>query len=105
MTKHTPKLSLANPFTTFLLLLAVFAVSAIATFGARRFLRPNFDNQPSQAELLQARSEAIAAIPQLPKETEEKLSTALDPQLAPITSAFVDPLIDRFVGLEYAWID
>jgi len=96
MTKHTPKLSLANPITSFLLLLAVFAVTAVATFGARRLLRPNFDNQPSQAELLQARSDAIAAIPQLPKDTEEKLSAALDPQLAPITTAFVDPLIDRF---------
>ena len=69
---------------------------AIATFGARRLLRPNFDNQPSQAELLQARSDAIAAIPQLPKDTEEKLSGALDPQLAPITATFVDPLVDRF---------
>ena len=96
MTKHTPKLSLANPITAFLLLIAVFAVTGVATFGARRLRRPNLYNQPSQAELLQARSEAIAAIPQLPKDTEEKLSSALDPQLAPITAAFVDPLVDRF---------
>ena len=96
MTKHTPILSLANPITAFLLLLAVFAVTGVATFGAHRILRPSFDNQPSQAELLQARSDAIAAIPQLPKDTEGKLSSALDPQLAPITAAFVDPLVDRF---------
>ena len=96
MIKHTPKLSLANPITAFLLLIAVFVVTGVATFGARRLRRPNLYNQPSQAELLQARSEAIAAIPQLPKDTEEKLTSALDPQLAPITAAFVDPLVDRF---------
>src|SRR5215216_5169938 len=96
MTKHTPKLSLANPICAFLVLVAVFAATTIATFGARRLLRPNIDNQPSQAELSQARSDAIAAIPQLPKDTEEKLSGALDPQLAPITATFVDPLVDRF---------
>lgn len=95
MTKHTPKLSLANPFTAFLLLLAVFAVTAVATFGARRLLGRDIEMQSTQAELLQARSDAIAAIPQLPKDTEEKLSAALDPQLTPITSTFVDPLIDR----------
>jgi len=95
MTKHTPKLSLANPFTAFLLLLAVFAVTAVATFGARRLLGGDIDSQPTQADLLQARSDAIAAIPQLPKDTEEKLSAALDPQLTPITAKFVDPFIDR----------
>ena len=95
MTKHTPKLSLANPFTAFLLLITVFAVTAVATFGAHRLLGRGIDTQPTQAELLQARSDAIAAIPQLPKDTEEKLSAALDPQLTPITAAFVDPLIDR----------
>jgi type IV pilus assembly protein PilQ len=99
MTKHTPKLSLANPFTAFLLLITVFAVTAVATFGAHRLLRRGIDSQPAQAELLQARSDAIAAIPQLPKDTEEKLSAALDPQLTPITAAFVDPLIDR-LGLD-----
>ncbi|HKR60743.1 MAG TPA: hypothetical protein VJS64_13565, partial [Pyrinomonadaceae bacterium] len=96
MSKHTPKLSLANPFTAFLLLITLFAVTAVATFAARRLLGRDFDNQPTPAELLQARSDAIAAIPQLPKDTEEKLSAALDPQLTPITAAFVDPLIDRF---------
>jgi hypothetical protein len=96
MSKHTPKLSLANPFTAFLLLITLFAVTAVATFAARRLLGRDFDNQPTPAELLQARSDAIAAIPQLPKDTEAKLSAALDPQLAPITAAFVDPLIDRF---------
>src|SRR5215211_5158951 len=95
MTKHTPKLSLANPSCAFLVLVAVFAATTIATFGARRLLRPNIDNQPSQAELSQARSDAIAAIPQLPKDTEEKLSAALHPELTPITAAFIDPLIDR----------
>lgn len=96
MSKHTPKLSLANPFTAFLLLITLFAVAAVATFAAHRLLGRDFDNQPTPAELLQARSDAIAAIPQLPKDTEEKLSAALDPQLTPITAAFVDPLIDRF---------
>jgi len=95
MTKHTPKLSLANPFTAFLLLLAVFALTAVATFGARRLLGRDIEIQPTPAELLQARSDAIAAIPQLPKDTEEKLSAALHPQLTPITATFIDPLIDR----------
>src|SRR5215213_7217993 len=95
MTKHTPKLSFANPFTAFLLLLAVFALTAVATFGARRLLGRDIEIQPTPAELLQARSDAIAAIPQLPKDTEEKLSAALHPQLTPITATFVDPLIDR----------
>src|SRR5919205_576981 len=95
MTKDTPKLSLANPFTAFLLLLAVFALTAVATFGARRLLGRDIEIQPTPAELLQARSDAIAAIPQLPKDTEEKLSAALHPELTPITAAFVDPLIDR----------
>ena len=96
MSKHTPKLSLANPFTAVLLLITLFAVTAVTTFAARRLLGRDFDNQPTPAELLQARSDAIDAIPQLPKDTEEKLSAALDPQLTPITAAFVDPLIDRF---------
>jgi hypothetical protein len=99
MTKHTPKLSLANPFTASLVLIALFAVTAVATFGARRLFGRDINSQPTPAELVQARSDAIAAIPQLPKDTEEKLAAALDPQLTPITAAFVDPLIDR-LGLD-----
>lgn len=89
------KLSLANPFFAILLLTAIFALTAVATVAANRLLGRKFDNQPTQAELSQARSDAIAAIPQLPKDTEEKLSAALHPELTPITTAFVDPLIDR----------
>ena len=89
------KLSLANPFFAILLLTALFALTAVATVAANRLLGRKFDNQPTQAELSQARSDAIAAIPQLPKDTEEKLSAALHPELTPITAAFVDPLIDR----------
>ena len=95
MNKHTPKLSLANPFTASILLLALFTVTAAVTFSARRLLRRDVDNQSTQAELVQARADAIAAIPQLPKDTEDKLSAALHPQLTPITAAFLDPLIDR----------
>src|SRR5687768_4851215 len=93
------KLSLANPFFAILLLAAVFALTAGATVAANRLLGRKFDNQPTHAELSQARSDAIAAIPQLPKDTEEKLSAALHPELTPITAAFVDPLIDR-IGLD-----
>jgi len=89
------KLSLANPFFAILLLTAIFVLTAVATVAANRLLGRKFDNQPTQAELSQARSDAIAAIPQLPKDTEEKLSAALHPELTPITTAFVDPLIDR----------
>ncbi len=95
MNKRTPKLSLANPVTACLLLIALFALTATVTFAARRLLGNGFDNQSTQAELLQARSDAIAAIPQLPKDTEDKLSAALHPELTPITAAFVDPLVDR----------
>ena len=95
MNKHTPKLSLANPFTASILLLALFTVTAAVTFSTRHLLRRDVDNQSTQAELVQARTDAIAAIPQLPKDTEDKLSAALHPQLTPITAAFLDPLIDR----------
>ena len=95
------KLSLANPFFAILLLTALFTLTAVATVAANRLLGRKFDNQPTHAELSQGRSDAIAAIPQLPKDTEEKLSTALHPELTPITAAFVDPLIDRHVpGIE-----
>src|SRR5215207_4722856 len=89
------KLSFANPFFAILLLTALFALAAVATVAANRLLGRKFDSQPTDAELSQARTDAIAAIPQLPKDTEEKLSAALHPELTPITAAFVDPLIDR----------
>ncbi len=89
------KLSLANPFFAIFLLTAVFALTAVATVAANRLLGRKLDNQPTPTELSQARADAIAAIPQLPKDTEEKLSAALRPDLTPITAAFVDPLIDR----------
>ena len=89
------KLSLANPFFAILLLTAVFALTAVATVAANRLLGRKLDNQPTSIELSQARADAIAAIPQLPKDTEEKLAAALRPELTPITAAFVDPLIDR----------
>jgi len=92
---NKPKLSLANPFFAIFLLTTVFALTAVATFAASRLLGQRFHNQPTEAELSQARSDAVAAIPQLPKDTEEKLSAALHPQLPPITATFVDPLIDR----------
>ena len=92
---NKPKLSLANPFFAFLLLTALFALTAVATIAANRFLGRKYESQPTAAELSQARADAIAAIPQLPKDTEEKLSAALHPELTPITAAFVDPLIDR----------
>ena len=96
MTKLPPNCLLLIPSLAFLLLVAVFALPADRYLWRRRLLGPNFDNQPTQAELLQARSDAIAAIPQLPKDTEEKLSGGAPSQLTPITAAFVDPLIDRF---------
>jgi type IV pilus assembly protein PilQ len=92
---NKPKLSLANPFFAFFLLTALFALTAVATIAANRFLGRKYESQPTDAELSQARADAIAAIPQLPKDTEEKLSAALHPELTPITTAFVDPLIDR----------
>ena len=92
---NKPKLSLANPFFAFFLLTALFSLTAVATIAANRFLGRKYESQPTDAELSQARADAIAAIPRLPKDTEEKLSAALHPELTPITAAFVDPLIDR----------
>jgi len=92
---NKPKLSLANPFFAFFLLTALFALTAVATIAANRFLGRKYESQPTDTELSQARADAIAAIPRLPKDTEEKLSAALHPELTPITAAFVDPLIDR----------
>jgi len=43
----------------------------------------------------QARADAIAAIPQLPKDTESKLAAALEPALAPSPRRFPIPLVDR----------
>src|SRR5215216_7764957 len=92
---NKPKLSLANPFFAFFLLTALFALTAVATIAANRFLGRKYESQPTDRELSQARADAIAAIPQLPKDTEEKLSAALHPQLTPITAKFVDPFIDQ----------
>jgi type IV pilus assembly protein PilQ len=92
---NKPKLSLANPFFAFFLLTALFALTAVATIAANRFLGRKYESQPTDTVLSQARADAIAAIPRLPKDTEEKLSAALHPELTPITAAFIDPLIDR----------
>jgi len=94
-TNQTPRSTAANRLKALLALLAIFAITAVITFGGRRALGRSLDTQPTQAELLQARADAVAAIPQLPKDTEDKLAAALYPQLAPITPAFSDPLVDR----------
>lgn len=94
-TNQTPRSTAANRLQALLALLAIFAITAVITFGGRRALGRSLDAQPTQAELLQARADAVAALPQLPKDTEDKLAAALYPQLAPITTAFSDPLVDR----------
>ena len=94
-TNQTPRSTAANRLKALLALLAIFAITAVITFGGRRALGRSLDTQPTQVELLQARADAVAAIPQLPKDTEDKLAAALYPQLAPITPAFSDPLVDR----------
>ena len=94
-TNQTPRSTAANRLKALLALLAIFAITAVITFGGRRALGRSLDAQPTQADLLQARADAVAAIPQLPKDTEDKLAAALYPQLAPITPAFSDPLVDR----------
>ncbi len=94
-TNQTPRSSAANRLKALLALLAIFAITALITFGGRRALGRSLDAQPTQAALIQARADAVAAIPQLPKDTEDKLAAALYPQLAPITAAFSDPLVDR----------
>ena len=78
-----------------LVLAAIFAITAVLTFGGRRALGRTLDAQPTQSDLQRARADAIAAIPQLPKDTESKLAAALEPVLAPITASFSDPLVDR----------
>ena len=94
-TNQTPRSTAANRLKALLALLAIFAITAVITFGGRRAFGRSLDAQPTQAELLQARADAVAALPQLPKDTEDKLAAALYPQLAPITTAFSDPLVDR----------
>ena len=91
-TKHTTKKSAATPIMALVTVITIFAVTAVLTFGGRRALGRSLDTQPTQAELLQARAEAVAAIPKLPKDTEERLAAALYPQLAPVTAAFSDPI-------------
>jgi type II secretory pathway component GspD/PulD (secretin) len=94
-TNQPPRSTAANRLKALLALLAIFAITAVITFGGRRALGRSLDAQPTQADLLQARADAVTAIPQLPKDTEDKLAAALYPQLAPITPAFSDPLVDR----------
>ncbi len=84
-TNQTPRSTAANRLKALLALLAIFAITALITFGGRRALGRSLDTQPTPVELLQARADAVAAIPQLPKDTEDKLAAALYPQLAPIT--------------------
>jgi Flp pilus assembly secretin CpaC len=92
---NNPNSTTANRLKAFLTLLAIFAIIGIVTFGGRLAVGRNLDTQPTEADLLQARSDAIAAIPQLPKDTEDKLAAALYPELAPVTAAFSDPIADR----------
>lgn len=94
-TNQTPRSTTSSRIKALLALFAIFAITAVITFGGRGALGRSLDTQPTPAELLQARAAAVAAIPQLPKDTEDKLAAALYPQLAPITTAFSDPLVDR----------
>jgi Flp pilus assembly secretin CpaC len=77
-----------------ILLLLIFALTTGASMCARLvFARSKFiDANP--AELEQARREAQSAIPRLPADTEERLATALYPQLPPIANVS-DPFVDR----------
>lgn len=69
-----------------IVLVAVFALTASITFGARRVLGRSLDAQPSEIDLKAARLETAAGIPHLPDDTEDKLATALYPNIAAATS-------------------
>ncbi|HVE78372.1 MAG TPA: hypothetical protein VNA89_05905 [Gemmatimonadaceae bacterium] len=85
----------ARPRKSNLLALAlVFAAFAAATFGAQMALGRGPDTEVTSTDLQQARQEALAAIPRLPADTEDRLAAALYPQLAP-SSGFTDPFVDR----------
>ena len=77
-----------------LTLVAAFALTVTITFGARRALSRPLDAQPADADLKSAREEMKAAIPRLPKDTEEKLAAALYPEL-PAATNIADPFVDR----------
>lgn len=94
-----PAKSTAKRVQILIFLLANFAISFGITIGAHRVFGTTLDPQPTAAQIAKARADAIAAIPQLPKETEERLASALNPQLTPITATFSDPLVDR-AGLD-----
>jgi hypothetical protein len=66
-TNQTPRSTTASRINALLALFAIFAITAVITFGGRRALGRSLDAQPTQAELLQARADAVAAIPQLTK--------------------------------------
>src|SRR6185436_15213263 len=83
-----------NKVRVALALIAVFALTVTITFGARRVLSRPLDAQPSTADLKAAREATKAAIPRLPKDTEEKLAAALYPELPP-ASDIADPFVDR----------
>jgi Flp pilus assembly secretin CpaC len=90
----TPLDSAKGRASNLILLLLIFALTTGASMCARLvFARSKFiDANP--AELEQARREAQAAIPRLPADTEDRLATALYPQLPPIANVS-DPFVDR----------
>ncbi len=77
-----------------ILLLVIFVLTAGATVCAGLVFARSELTDVNQADLEQARREAQAAIPRLPADTEDRLATALSPQLPPITD-LSDPFVDR----------
>lgn len=72
------------------MLLVLFALSMGATMVTRGAVRASVDVQP------QLKKAVKVEIPQMPPDTEQKLSDALNPQRIPIPPAFLEVFVNRF---------
>jgi len=91
---NKPLTSANGRASTLILLIVIVALSTGASMCARLVFARRELVEANPAELQQARREAEAAIPRLPADTEDRLATALYPQLPPIANVS-DPFVDR----------
>ena len=91
---NKPLTSAKGRGSTLILLILIVALSTAASMCAHLVFARRELVEANPAELEQARREAEAAIPRLPADTEDRLATALYPQLPPIANVS-DPFVDR----------
>src|SRR2546426_1075432 len=83
---NKPLMSANGRASTLILLIVIVALSTGASICARLVFARRELVEANPAELEQARREAQGAIPRLPADTEDRLATALYPQLPPLAN-------------------